>query len=121
MSTPTLPEPRNPRPLLVTFHCGVFFLYLSVFLMSVSNRELQSHFEQMGPTFIRDMMIFMGVGFIGYVGLWNLRRWGLVLLALMGIPFCAYGFWVGRAVLLNFLPIVAAITCLPLWPVLKKP
>jgi hypothetical protein len=67
------------------------------------------------------MMIFMGLGLVGYIGLWNLRRWGLYLLVLMGIPFCIYGFRVGHPILLNFLPLIAAITCLPMWPMLKKP
>lgn len=115
------PPPRNPRPLLVTFHCGFFFLYLSVFLMSISHRELEGHFDQMGPTFIRDMLLFMSAAFVGYVGLWNLRRWSLLLLFLVGVPFCVYGFWAGRAILLNFLPLLTALTCLPLWPILRKP
>ena len=118
-----MPEPRNPRPLLVTFHCGVFFLYLSVFLMSVSNRNIQPHFEQMGPTFIRDMMVFMGICFVGYLGLWNLRRFGILLLLAVSGPFIWYGIHmeVGRAIFIHFLPLIAAITCLPLWPILGKP
>lgn len=89
--------------------------------MSVSNRNVQPHFDQMGPTFIRDMLLFMGLGFFGYLGLWNMRRWGLILLLLMGVPFCWYGFHAGRAILLNFLPLVTVITCLPMWPVFKSP
>ncbi|MEX2606455.1 MAG: hypothetical protein WD708_03845 [Kiritimatiellia bacterium] len=113
-----IPSP-TARPLLITFHCGVYFLYLSVFMMSIAHVDLESHFEQMGPTFIRDMLLFMGLGFVGYVGLWNQRRWSIVLLILVGIPFCIYGFHVGKPILLNFLPLIAAFTCLPLWPVLK--
>ena len=113
-----IPSP-NARPLLITFHCGVYFLYLSVFMMSIAHVDLEGHFEQMGPTFIRNMLIFMGLGFVGYIGLWNQRRWSIVLLLLVGIPFCIYGFHVGKPILLNFLPLIAAITCLPLWPVLK--
>jgi hypothetical protein len=50
-----------------------------------------------------------------------MRRWGLILLLLMGVPFCWYGFHAGRAILLNFLPLVTVITCLPMWPVFKSP
>lgn len=109
------------RPLLITFHCGAYFLYFAVFMMSISNANIESHFSQMGPNFIRHMLIFMGICFVAYVGLWNQRRWGVRLLFLVGIPFCGYGFVVGKPILLNFLPLIAAITCLPLWPVLRKP
>ena len=67
------------------------------------------------------IMIMMAVGFVAYIGLWNQRRWGVILLFIIGIPFCAYGFMVGKPILLNFLPVIAAITCFPLWPVLRKP
>lgn len=109
------------RPLLITFHCGVYFLFFAVFLMSIANKNLEAHFNQMGPNFIRNMLIFMGSCFVGYIGLWNQRRWSLVLLVLTGIPFCAYGFVVGKPVMVNFVPLIAAVTCLPLWPVLKSP
>lgn len=115
-----IPSPYS-RPLLITFHCGVYFLYFAVFLMSISRADIENHFAQMAPHFIRNMLWFMGAGFVGYLGLWNQRRWGVLLLILVGIPFCIYGFMVGKAVLVNFLPLIAAITCLPLWPVLKKP
>lgn len=83
--------------------------------------KLESHFSQMGPHFIRNMLLFMGFCFVGYLGLWNQRRWGVLMLLVAGIPFCAYGFLVGKPILLNFVPLIAAFTCLPLWPVLRKP
>ena len=115
------PMPRHPRPLLITFHCGVFFVYMSVFMMSISNREIVGHFEQNGPTFIRDMLILFGVNFVGYLLLWNLRKAGIVILLLGGIPFCIYGFATGTVALVNYLPLVAAVTSAPLWPILKTP
>jgi len=115
-----VPSPFS-RPLLITFHCGAYFLYFAVFLMSIANANIEGHFDQMGPNFIRNMLLFMGGCFVGYIGLWNQRRWSILLLILIGIPFCAYGFVVGKAILLNFLPLITAFTCLPLWPVLKKP
>jgi len=113
-----IPSPHS-RPLLITFHCGIFFLYLSVFLMSISNRELESHFSQMGPQFIPVMLGFMGVFFIAYLGLWNQRRWSLILLLAAGPLFIFYGFRIGNPILLNFIPMIAGVTCLPLWPVMK--
>jgi hypothetical protein len=109
------------RPLLITFHCGIYFLYFAVFMMSISNANIVEHFDNMGPNFIRNMLIFMGLCFVGYIGLWNQRRWSILFLVVVGIPFCIFGFVSGKAILLNFLPLIAAITCLPLWPVLKKP
>jgi len=109
------------RPLLITFHCGVYFLYFAVFMMSISNANLVGHFDSVGTNFIRNMLILMSFCFVGYIGLWNQRRWSILLLLLSGTPFCAYGFIVGEPALLNFLPLIAAITCFPLWPVLKKP
>lgn len=90
-------------------------------MMSISNANIEGHFDQVGPTFIRNMVILMSICFVGYIGLWNQRRWGVLLLLLSGIPFCAYGFYVDRPILLNFLPLIAGITCFPLWPVLRKP
>jgi hypothetical protein len=113
--------PRNPRPLLITFHCGIFFLYYAVFMMSISNREVEPHFEQMGPDFIRNMLIILSVNFVGYLALWNLRRTGVVILGIAGAVLCAYGFMVGQPILLNYLPLVAALTTAPMWPVLKTP
>jgi hypothetical protein len=115
-----IPSPYS-RPLLITFHCGAYFLYMAVFMMSIANKNIESHFSQMGPHFIRNMLIMMAVGFVAYIGLWNQRRWGVILLFIIGIPFCAYGFMMGKPILLNFLPVIAAITCFPLWPVLRKP
>jgi len=112
---------RQSRPLLITFHCGFYFVYYSVFMMSISNRNVEGHFDQMGPTFIRDMLILMSVNFVGYLALWNMRRMGVVLLGIGGAALCGYGFYIGHPILLNFVPLVAAITTLPMWPVLKTP
>ena len=112
---------RQDRPLLVTFHCGVYFVFYAVFMMSISRADLEEHFSQMGPTFIRDMLILLSVNFVGYIALWNMRRSGVILLVLGGLPLCVYGFWVGQAILLNFLPLLAALTTAPMWPVLKTP
>ncbi|WFB35746.1 hypothetical protein P3T73_16460 [Kiritimatiellota bacterium B12222] len=111
----------NVRPLLITFHCGIYFLYFAVFMMSISNSRLEEHFNQIGPGFIRNMLILMSICFVGYIGLWNQRRWGILLLILAGIPLCAYGFIVKAPIPINFFPLIAAITCLPFWPILKKP
>lgn len=115
-----IPSP-HVRPLLITFHCGIFFLFFAVFMMSISNANIESHFSQVAPNFIRNMLILMSFCFVGYIGLWNQRRWGVLLLFAAGIPFCIYGFVVGKPILLNFVPLITAITCLPLWPVLRKP
>lgn len=106
---------------MITFHCGFFFVYYSVFMMSISNREVEGHFDQMGPTFIRDMLILLSTNFVGYIALWNLRRMGVVILGIGGLALCVYGFYIGQPILLNFLPLVAAITTAPMWPVLKTP
>lgn len=115
-----VPSPES-RPLLVTFHCGAFFLAYAVFMMSISNRRTEEIFNQMGPNFIRDMLILMSLCFVGYIGLWNMRRWGVRLLFLAGAALCGYGFYIDYPIPLNFLPLIAALTCLPMWPVLRRP
>ncbi|MDF3128961.1 hypothetical protein P0Y35_07120 [Kiritimatiellaeota bacterium B1221] len=115
-----IPSPTS-RPLLITFHCGAFFLTFAVFLMSISNSSLEGHFSQLGENFIRNMLIMMTVCFVAYLGLWNMRRWGVLLLILSGIPFCIYGFVVKEPALVNFLPLIAGLTCFPMWPILRKP
>ena len=75
----------------------------------------------MGPNFIRDMLILMSVNFVGYLALWNLRKSGVVILGLAGASLCAYGFYIGQPILLNYLPLIAALTTAPMWPVLKTP
>ena len=119
--TPSPKQVRHPRPLLITFHCGIYFVFYAVFMMSISHRDVEGHFAQMGPNFIRNMLILLSINFVGYVALWNLRKAGVVILGLAGIALCAYGFIIGQPILLNFLPLIAALTTLPMWPVLKTP
>jgi CHASE2 domain-containing sensor protein len=82
---------------------------------------VEGHFDQMGPTFIRDMLILLSINFVGYLALWNLRKMGVVILGIAGAALCGYGFYIGHPILLNFIPLLAALTTAPMWPVLKTP
>ncbi len=107
--------------MMVVMHCGIFFLVYVVFLNSIGRRDVEEAFDKISPTYIRDMLILLSICFVGYIGLWNLRRWGVVLLLLMSIPLIAFGIQVKSLGLPNFLPLIAGLTSLPLWPSLKKP
>ena len=107
--------------MLVVMHCGVFFLVYVVFLNSIGRHDVEESFSNIGPNYIRDMLILLTICFVGYIGLWNLRRWGVVILLLMSLPLIAFGFSMRSLGLPNFLPLIAGLTSLPLWPNLKSP
>jgi len=111
------------RPLLVTFHCGVFFFVYALFVVSIGRRDVEEAFATIHPDYIRNMLALYTLNFIGYLGLWNLRKWGWILLLLGGVPLAVYGHSIADRTHVNFipyyLPVVAAVTTLPLWPALK--
>ncbi len=116
---PSNPIERNSRPLLVTFHCGVFFFAFAMFSLSVGRQDVEANFNLIHPDYIRNMLILMTLNFVGYIGLWNMRKFSVILLAIGGVLLIAHGFWVSSISLVNFLPFLAALTSLPLWPMFK--
>ncbi len=110
----------RPRPLLVTFHCGAFFLYFAVFLTSLGIREVVERFDAaFGPSYIPTMLCLLGSCFAGYLALWNLRRVAFVILLLAGIPLLLFGLTAQSRSLVHALPLLAVLTSLPLWPLLR--
>ena len=75
---------------------------------------------QLGDDYIRNMLILLSGCFIGYIGLWNMRRWGLILLSVGAVGLLGYAATVGHVSLPFFLPLVAALTTAPLWPMMKR-
>lgn len=116
--------PSFPRPLMVTFHCGLFFFVFALFTLAIGRRDVEEAFARIDEHYIRNMLALLSLNMIGYIGLWNLRKWGLVALLLAGVPLAVYGHLLaakGNPVnfIPHYLPLVAAITTLPLWPVMK--
>jgi len=109
------------RPILVVFHCGAFFAVYGIFVISIGRRDVEAAFANIHPDYIRNMLVLMSLCFAGYIGLWNQRRWSLVLLPLCGAALLAFGIRMKSLGLPNFLPLLAGLTSLPLWPVFKKP
>jgi hypothetical protein len=73
------------RPLLVIFHGGFFFAIFILFVTSIGRKDVEEALNQVGPNHIRNLLILMTTAFAGYLGLWFLQRWSLILLALSGI------------------------------------
>ena len=122
MSAP-LP-PRNPRPLLITFHCGIFFAVFSLVLMSISRKDIQEVWDAVTPHHIPTMLMLYGVNFVGYMLLWNLRKSAFIVLIPGAILLALYGHMLsGIGVPVNFiphyLPAIAVMTTFPLIPILK--
>lgn len=111
----------STRPLLITFHCGVFFAVYVIFVMSIGRRDVEEQFNLIGPDYIRDMLILLSLSFAGYIGLWNQRRFSLILLPVMGVLLIVFGIRVGSFSLPNALPLIAGLTCLPMWSLFKSP
>lgn len=107
------------RNLLIVFHCGIFFLLYTVFIMSIGRKDVEQMAAAMPPDYIRNMLILLTTCLAGYLGLWNLRRWGLVLVGIGGVALLGYAGSLGVWNPPMFFPILAAITTAPMWPVLK--
>lgn len=115
---------RNPRPLLITFHCGLYFALFSLVMMSISRKDIQAAWDEISPHHIPTMLMLMGVNFLGYMLLWNLRKSAFILLIPGAILLAVYGHFLSSAgVSVNFiphyLPAVAVLTTFPLLPILK--
>jgi hypothetical protein len=108
------------RPLLIIFHGGFFFATYILFVTSIGRHDVEAALNQNGPNFIRNMLILMTLSFAGYLGLWFMQRWSLLLLAVTGGSLIAYGYSVGSVSIVNYLPLLAAITSLPFWPVMAN-
>lgn len=109
------------RPMMIVFHCGAFFAVYSIFVIGIGRRDVEEAFSTIHPDYIRNMLILMSLCFVGYIGLWNQRRWSIPALLLSGTALLAFGLRVNSLGLPNFLPLLAGLTTLPLWPVLKRP
>ncbi len=108
------------RPLLVIFHGAFFFTAYILFITSIGRKDVEEALNQVGPDHIRNLLALLTAAFAGYLGLWFLQRWSLFLLALSGIALIAYGHRVDSVSLVNYLPLLAAITSLPLWPMMAN-
>ncbi len=107
--------------MLIVFHCGAFFAVYSIFVISIGRRDVEETFATIHPDYIRNMLILMSFCFIGYIGLWNERRWSIPALLVFGTVLLLFGFRMGSVGLPNFLPLLAGLTSAPLWPLLKRP
>lgn len=118
----TAPPPQTRRPLLVVFHFGIYFLVFTQFLIWLGNAEVIEQLEAISPHYIRNHVILLSFGFVGYLGLWNMRRFSIPWLALAGILLMAYAHRLGSSnFLLGAMPLLAGLTCVPLWPSMKTP
>jgi len=116
--------PRNPRPLLITFHCGIFFAVFSLILMSISRKDIQAVWDEISPHHIPTMLMLFGVNFVGYLLLWNLRKSAFAILIPGAILLAVYGHLLANAgvpvnYIPHYLPVIAVMTTLPLLPMLK--
>lgn len=107
------------RPLMIVFHCGVYFAVFMIFINSIGRSDVEEAFSTIHPEYIRNMLILMSITFVGYIGLWCMRRWSVIYLIVMGLVLIGYGFFVKSLGLPNFLPLLAGLFSLPLWPMLK--
>lgn len=107
------------RPLMIVFHCGVYFAVYTIFLNSIGRSDVEEAFANIHPDYIRNMLILLSLGFVGYIGLWRMRRWSIIYLIITGVVLIGYGVFVKSLGLPNFLPLLAGLFSLPLWPMLK--
>lgn len=116
------PPPKPNRPLMVVFHFGIFFLVYTNFLLRLGTPEVVEHFETISRNFIRNHLILLSFGFVGYLGLWNMRRFAIPWLILTGVLLIVYAHQLESSnFLLGSIPFLAGVTCIPLWPVMKTP
>lgn len=107
------------RPLMIVFHCGVYFAVFTIFLNSIGRSDVEEALDAIHPEYIRNMLILLTATFVGYIGLWRMRRWSVVYLILAGFVLIGFGISVKSLGLPNFLPLLAGLFTLPLWPMLK--
>lgn len=113
------------RQTAIVIHCGVFFALYFMFLMTVPRTDFQEATRQAlaGKNAEQVLNILIALKTFcaaGYVGLWMQRKWGLAVVAVGALCLLAYGgLYLGFWSAIYFIPLVAAITVAPLWPLLK--
>lgn len=107
------------RPLMIVFHCGVYFAVFTIFINSIGRSDVEEAFNLIHPQYIQTMLSLLSLCFVGYIGLWRMRRWSVIYLILAGGALIGYGVFVKSLGLPNFLPLLAGLFSLPLWPILK--
>lgn len=109
------------RPLMIVFHCGIYFAVYILFVNSIGRADVEEAFSAIRPNYIPEMLTLLTLGFIGYIGLWLMRRWSIPVLLLTGLVLLVYGLRIQSFGLPNLLPLLAGLFSLPLWPMLKSP
>lgn len=112
---------KEPTPILITFHCGIYLVLYVSFVMSLGRQDVVDFFNQIAPTYIRDMLVIQTLTCVGYFGMWAFRRWGLAFVGVGGLLMNIVFIYHTQKFNPFFLvPIVAALTTAPMWPIMKK-
>ncbi len=110
------PDYRPERPQLLGFACMLWFVSapLTMFFGYMAYSNIASHegisaAVRVQNTYTLGYIIAIGVGLAGVIGLWNLRRWGMVMLTV--------GFGAGQILLVlaqAWEPLAAGLWLVPL-------
>ena len=101
-------SPLEKRPKLITVFCvlgfiGVPFVLGGLFIPTARDLIIQ----QYGSSFVPITLFTTLLGFIGLVGYWKMRKWGVYVYTTMAVLSIGYGLIVGIPGILGYiLPLV---------------